>query len=59
MIFWILLSAVFGIAFYRLGLGDGMSSVRRGRLLGERAPHAEKLLDRIDAYDGRKEPYDR
>ena len=53
----IMLSAlwtVLTVAAYRLGMADGLSAARRGRLVGAREPQ-EDLLSRIDAYDGRKE----
>ena len=52
-IVWMLLA----VAAYRLGLADGLSAARHGRLAGAKPPKQEELLRRIDAYDGRKEPY--
>ena len=52
-IVWMLLAVV----AYRLGLADGLSAARHGRLAGSKAPKQDELLRRIDAYDGRKEPY--
>ena len=52
-ILWMLLA----VCAYRLGLADGLSAARRGRLIGGKTPAREELLRRIDAYDGRKEPY--
>ncbi len=52
-IVWMLLA----VAAYRLGLADGLSAARHGRLAGSKPPKQDELLRRIDAYDGRKEPY--
>ena len=52
-VLWMLLA----VAAYRLGLADGLSAVRRGRLAGGKEPKKEELLRRIEAYDGRKENY--
>ena len=51
---WILLTA----AIYRLGVADGLSAARRGRLAGGKKEPEEDLLAKIDAYDGRKETYE-
>ncbi len=45
---------VLTVAAYRLGVADGLSAAKRGRLAGRRESR-EDLLTRIDAYDGRKE----
>lgn len=59
MMIWMLITSflwmVLAIGAYRLGLADGLSSARRGRLIGGKEPKQEDLLRRIDAYDGRKE----
>lgn len=47
-------SALLTVAAYRLGVADGLSAARRGRLAGCREKK-EDLLAKIDAYDGRKE----
>jgi hypothetical protein len=52
-VLWMLLA----VCAYRLGLADGLSAARRGRLIGGRESEKQDLLRRIDAYDGRKEPY--
>ena len=61
MIIWMLMLSVLwmllAVAAYRLGLADGLSAVRRGRLAGGKEPQKEELLRRIEAYDGRKETY--
>ncbi|MBQ7095508.1 MAG: hypothetical protein IJN80_03560 [Clostridia bacterium] len=50
-----LLWMLFSVAAYRLGMADGLSAGRMGRLLGQRPPKEEDtLLKRINAYDGRK-----
>jgi len=50
-----LLWMLFSVAAYRLGIADGLSAGRMGRLLGQRPPKEEDtLLKRINAYDGRK-----
>lgn len=49
-----LLWMLFSVAAYRLGLADGLSAGRSGRLIGQRPPKEDSLLKRIDAYDGRK-----
>ncbi len=46
--------AVLTVAAYRLGIADGISAARRGKLAGHREKK-EDLLTKIDAYDGRKE----
>ncbi len=46
--------AVLTVAAYRLGMADGLSAARRGRLAGSREKKKD-LLAKIDAYDGRKE----
>ena len=50
-VLWMLLA----VAAYRLGLADGLSAARRGRLAGGKYPMKDQLLRRIEAYDGRKE----
>ena len=45
------------VAAYRLGVADGLSAAKRGRLSGGRESK-EDLLTRIDAYVGRKERHD-
>lgn len=60
MTIWIslsLLSAVLAAAIYRLGVADGLSVARRGKLAGGRATKRDELLNRIESYDGRKEQY--
>ncbi len=60
MTVWIsfsLLSAVLAAAVYRLGVADGLSVARRGRLAGGKASKRDELLSRIESYDGRKEHY--
>lgn len=61
MTIWMLLVSVFwmllAVAAYRLGLADGLSAGRRGRLAGSRGTDKETLLRKIDAYDGRREHY--
>lgn len=52
-----LLWMILTVAAYRLGLADGLSAARRGRLAGSREEKQDDLLQRIDAYDGRKEIY--
>ncbi|MBQ7971680.1 MAG: hypothetical protein IJO92_02825 [Clostridia bacterium] len=52
-VLWMLLA----VAAYRLGMADGLSAARRGRLAGGKDPMKDQLLRRIDAYDGRKESY--
>lgn len=52
-VLWMLLA----VAAYRLGMADGLSAARRGRLAGSRDKKTEDLLNKIEAYDGRKEPY--
>ena len=42
------------VAAFRLGVADGLSAARRGRLAGKER-EKEDLLSKIDAYDGRKE----
>lgn len=50
-----LLGMLLSVAAYRLGLADGLSTGRGGRLAGQRPPKEEEtLLKRIEAYDGRK-----
>lgn len=44
------------VTVYRLGVADGLSAGRRGRLAGGK-PEKKDLLQQIDAYSGRKEPY--
>ena len=46
------------VAAYRLGLADGLSAAKRGRLAGGRDKPKQDLLTRIDAYDGRKERHE-
>lgn len=54
-IVWMLLA----VSAYRLGLADGISTARRGRLAGKRAAKEEDpLLKRIEAFNGRKDCYD-
>ncbi len=60
MTLWISLSLLWAIlttAAYRLGMADGLSAARRGRLAGGRERKQDELLNRIEAYDGRKEPH--
>lgn len=61
MTIWILLFSLvwplLAVAAYRLGMADGLSAARRGRLLGGKPDKKEDLLSRIDGYSGRKEPY--
>ena len=60
MTVWIsfsLLSAVLAAAVYRRGVADGLSVARRGRLAGGKSTKRDELLNRIEAYDGRKEQY--
>ncbi|MBQ3084458.1 MAG: hypothetical protein IJC46_03285 [Clostridia bacterium] len=60
MTLWITLSILWTVltaAAYRLGMADGLSAARRGRLAGGKEPKSEALLNRIEAYDGRKESY--
>lgn len=52
-----LLWSVMAVAAYRLGMADGLSAARRGRLAGSRETKKDDLLAKIDAYDGRKEDY--
>ena len=59
IIIWILTGVAIGAALYRLGLADGLSVSRRGRLMGARPEKEDSLLKRIEAYSGRKEQYDR
>jgi len=54
----ILASALLAVAAYRLGLADGISTMRRGRLAGGKTPKQDRLLEKIDAYHGRKDSYD-
>ena len=56
-IYFSLLSAVMSAAVYRLGVADGLSVARRGRLVGGKQLKHDELLNRIEAYDGRKEQY--
>ena len=50
-ILWMLLA----VGAYRLGLADGLSAARSGRLAGNRPPKEEDLLlKRIEAFDGRR-----
>ncbi len=56
--FGILLWILMTVAVYRLGMADGLSAARRGRLAGGKAERQEDLLAKIDAYDGRKETYE-
>lgn len=62
MMIWMLITSVLWTALavcgYRLGLADGLSAARRGRLSGAKAEPQEDLLRRIDAYDGRKERHE-
>lgn len=46
--------AVLTVAAYRLGIADGISAAKQGKLAGRREKK-EDLLAKIDAYDGRKE----
>lgn len=60
MTVWIslsLVSAVLAAAIYRLGVADGLSVARRGRLAGSKPQKQDELLNRIESYDGRKEQY--
>lgn len=63
MTIWILLFSLLwpllAVAAYRLGMADGLSAARRGRLAGGKEEKKDDLLSRIDAYDGRKENYDK
>ena len=59
IIIWILTGVAIGAALYRLGLADGLSVSRRGRLMGAPSEKEDTLLKRIEAYSGRKEPHDR
>ncbi len=52
-----ILGLCLAVSCYRLGLADGLSTARRGRLALTKEPAKDTLLKRIDAYDGRKEPY--
>lgn len=52
-VLWMLLA----ILAYRLGIADGLSAARRGRLAGGKDPMKDPLLRRIEAYDGRKDSY--
>lgn len=57
---WIpmILAALLAVAAYRLGLADGLSAARRGRLAGSKGEKQDRLLEKINAYDGRKDAYD-
>ena len=57
---WIpmILAALLAVAAYRLGLADGLSAARRGRLAGSKSEKQDQLLERINAYDGRKDTYE-
>ncbi len=46
------------VAAYRLGMADGLSAARRGKLAGGKKEKGDRLLEKIDAYDGRKETYE-
>ncbi len=59
MIIWILTGVAIGAVLYRLGLADGLSVSRRGKLSGGRQEEDDSLLKRIESYSGRKEQYDR
>lgn len=54
-----LLFMIPAVAAYRLGLADGLSAGRCGRLAdaGKKEGGQDLLLRRIEAYDGRKEPH--
>lgn len=54
-----LLWPLMAVAAYRLGMADGLSAARRGRLAGGKEEKKSDLLSKIDAYDGRKENYDK
>ena len=54
MIFFMILA----FASYRFGLADGLSAARRGRLMGRKAEKQDHLLEKINAYDGRKGTYE-
>ena len=60
VILWIqmILWTVLAVAAYRLSLADGLSASRRGRLCGKKEERPDRLLEKINAYDGRKESYD-
>lgn len=54
-----LLGMLLAIAAYRLGLADGISTARSGRLAGCRpSKEMDPLLKRIEAFNGRKEEKD-
>lgn len=55
---WILTGVAIGATLYRLGLADGLSVSRRGKLMGGRSEEEDSLLKRIESYSGRKEQYD-
>lgn len=44
------------VTVYRLGVADGLSAGRRGRLAGGKTPKKD-LLQQIDAYSGRREQH--
>lgn len=51
-----LLWMLFSVGAYRLGLADGISTAKSGRLAGKRSTKEEDpLLKRIEAFNGRKE----
>ncbi len=45
------------VAAYRLGIADGLSAARRGKLAGGKSEKRDMLLEKIEAYDGRKDAY--
>lgn len=59
MTIWILLFSllwpILAVAAYRLGIADGLSAGRRGRLAGGKPEQQDTLLARIESYSGRKE----
>jgi len=60
MTVWIslaLIAAVLAAVLYRLGVADGLSVARSGRLAGSKPQKRDELLSRIESYDGRKEQY--
>lgn len=57
MLLFSLLWPLLAVAAYRLGMADGLSAARKGRLAGSKPDKKDNLLSRIDAYDGRKETY--
>ena len=54
ILLWVLMT----VAVYRLGMADGLSAARRGKLAGGKEEQQQDLLSKIDAYDGRKETYE-